>query len=109
MISIINRKVAHIRPAYKGLNKWMADTKNARRGLVFVNEERLPKEDDFLWTSLFKIGKEGSLEEVIHKYETNNYTHIELEGSCLGCWYDSNPCDRDVQIRILEKRVIKAP
>jgi len=64
-----------------------------------------------MWGNPFRIGRDGSREEVIKKYETwiRTQTHLmkrlpTLEGQRLGCWCKPFPCHGDVLVRLIEKR-----
>ncbi len=116
MSSVINCKVAFIRPAYNNLREWMADSNNTyigRRGIVFVEKERWPKEDS-VWANPFKIGADGTREEVLAKYETYICQRLDkepalkealfaLQGKTLGCWCAPEPCHGHILIRLIEK------
>jgi len=64
------------------------------------------------WGNPFSIGKDGSREEVIKKYEewiTNgegkyllNDLH-ELKGKILGCWCSPKPCHGDILLKLINK------
>lgn len=46
-MSVVNVKVAFIRPEYQNLKEWMQDDKNVyigRKGIVFVDGKRFPNE-----------------------------------------------------------------
>lgn len=111
-MSVVNVKVKYIRPQYKNLAEWMADTNNVyigRKGVVFINGERFPKQDS-IWANPFKIGQ-LSREEVIQKYEIYirqkiKDEHLEndilqLNGKQLGCWCTPDFCHGDILIKIL--------
>ncbi|SNW63019.1 hypothetical protein ORPV_1115 [Orpheovirus IHUMI-LCC2] len=62
------------------------------------------------WANPFKIGTDGTRDEVIQKY----YNHIvskpelisslhELRGKRLGCWCKPNPCHGDILLYILQQ------
>ena len=63
------------------------------------------------WGNLFVIGKDGTREEVIKKYEEyvrNNKVLMssiqELSGKTLGCWCSPKPCHGDVLIEIIKEK-----
>jgi hypothetical protein len=63
------------------------------------------------WGNPFKIGKDGTREEVVAKYETWIRKHpkllsclSELEGKILGCWCKPEACHGDVLIKLIEER-----
>jgi len=64
------------------------------------------------WGNPFIIGKDGTREEVIRKYE--NYILgfpelleqlSELKGKVLGCWCRPEACHGDVLIKLVAERV----
>jgi hypothetical protein len=63
------------------------------------------------WGNPFKIGRDGSREEVIHKYKdmiTANVQllkqiPVELKGKSLGCWCKPYPCHGDVLAELADK------
>jgi len=64
------------------------------------------------WGNPFEIGKDGTREEVIQKYETwltssPEAAHLRkklpsLHGKILGCWCKPHPCHGDVILKLLE-------
>ena len=64
------------------------------------------------WANPFKVGRDGSIDEVLAKYEA----HVrgqrslmeripELAGQTLGCWCSPKPCHGDVLVKLfLEQR-----
>lgn len=65
----------------------------------------------YKWGNPFKIGKDGSRQEVIQKYkdmiivntELINQIPIELKGNTLGCWCKPCPCHGDVLVDLADK------
>jgi Domain of unknown function (DUF4326) len=63
------------------------------------------------WGNPFKIGEDGSREEVIQKYRQwilDNPTLIaqlatELKGKTLGCWCKPNTCHGDVLAELADQ------
>jgi len=62
------------------------------------------------WGNPFKLGRDGTREEVIDKYEVwiKTQKHLmtalsELEGKRLGCWCAPLPCHGDVLIRLINE------
>ena len=61
------------------------------------------------WGNPFEIGRDGTREQVIAKYEEwiktkpdlMNSLH-ELEGKVLGCWCSPSACHGDVLIKLIE-------
>lgn len=60
------------------------------------------------WGNPYEIGKDGTREEVIDKYEKYILNSPvladieELRGKVLGCWCSPLPCHGDVLIKLLE-------
>lgn len=108
---VVNVRVAHIRPRYKDLREWMEDPNNVyigRGGVVFIDGVRFPPEDSE-WANPYHIGKHGTREEVIQKYEIRVRGKIgrgeldleELRGRNLGCWCRPEACHGDVLVKLL--------
>jgi hypothetical protein len=62
------------------------------------------------WGNPFRIGKDGSREEVIKKYEQWIRKHPrllkclpELKGKILGCWCKPEACHGDVLIKLINE------
>ena len=84
---------------YDNLKEWMQNPNNiyiGRRGILILNGKRYPEENS-IWANPFKVGNDGTLEEILLKYW--NYIHerlatepelfnklFELDGKNLGCW-----------------------
>jgi hypothetical protein len=115
-MSIVNCRVAYIRPEYTNLKEWMSNPDHvyiARGGVVFINGERFPKSNsDFC--NPFKLGKDGSRDEVIQKYKEYMETRLHresglvkkligLKGKKLGCWCKPDNCHGDVLIELIDK------
>ena len=113
-MSVVNCKVANIRPKYKNLQEWMEDQNNVyigRAGIVFIDKQRFPKQSSN-FANPFKIGKDGTHNEVIEKYK--NYITKKLEedillqeellkmkGKNLGCWCAPEPCHGNILLELL--------
>lgn len=111
--SVCNVKVSFIRPKYLNLKEWMLDSNNiyiGRKGIVFIDNQRFPKHDS-LWNNPFKIGKDGSREVVLKKFETYIKNRLKNESNLkeellklkyknLGCWCTSRteyyPCCNEI-------------
>lgn len=117
MAKVVNVSVKHIRPKYQNLKEWCEDENNVyigRKGIVFVTiegrKERYPKKDS-LWMNPYKIGKDGTREQVLKKYRSYIETIIEvmfdefvkLKGKNLGCWCHPEPCHGNILIEYLKK------
>lgn len=113
MTSVVNVKVANIRPQYKNLKEWMDYENNiyiGRRGVVFINGERFPKVDS-IWHNPFKINDNNTREQVIEKYRLyilekiiqNNLQEelYQLKNKQLGCWCKPLCCHGDVLIDLI--------
>ena len=64
------------------------------------------------WGNPFKIGIDGTREEVISKYEAHIMTHptlinelSELVGKTLGCHCKPLPCHGDILVRMIEDKI----
>lgn len=62
------------------------------------------------WGNPFVLGKDGTREEVVAKYEVHLRNSrplmqalVELQGKVLGCWCAPRPCHGDVLLRLLEE------
>jgi hypothetical protein len=63
------------------------------------------------WGNPFKIGKDGSRQEVIHKYkemiivntELIKQIPLELKGKTLGCWCKPYPCHGDILAELADE------
>ncbi len=110
-MSIVNCKVKHIRPKYNNLFEWMNDENNiyiGRKGVVFIDKKRFPEKSS-IFANPFKIGKDGSREEVLVKYRhyiTNNETLINellsLQGKNLGCWCCPEMCHGNILLELID-------
>lgn len=115
-MSVINIKVANIRPKYKDLAEWMGDPNNVyigRKGIVFINGERYPKQDS-IWHNPFKIDSIHDRNYVIQQYEIyirnkiNENSQLKqellkLKGKNLGCWCSPEKCHGDILLKLIEE------
>lgn len=102
MTTVANVKVNYIRKCgYDNLEEWCSDPTNVyigRAGIVFIkkdngSKERYPKVAS-VWANPFKVGKDGTLDEILAKYRSHITQKIkteglnlqELSGKNLGCW-----------------------
>lgn len=110
---VVNVRVAYIRPRYKDLREWMADPGNVyigRGGVVFIDGVRFPPADSE-WANPYHIGRHGTRDEVVEKYEARVRGKIErgeldpeeLRGRNLGCWCHPEKCHGDVLVKILHE------
>ena len=114
-MSIVNCRVENIRPKYVNLKEWMDDCNNvyiARANVVFIDKERFPKQSS-KFANPFKIGKHGTRDEVIDKYNDwmkerlNNDVELraefmQLKGKNLGCWCCPERCHGSVILQLLD-------
>jgi hypothetical protein len=113
---IVNVKVAYIRSQqYDNLREWMEDDNNiyiGRHGRVFINKVLFSYQKS-MWHNPFKTPKDGSLDEILIKYEDyirekikNENLHNELmklKGKNLGCWCKPEKCHGDVLLKIINE------
>lgn len=104
---VSNVKVINLRPKFNNLKEWIADPSNVyigRAGVVFIDRVRFPSQSS-LWANPYKIGKDGTRNEVLLKFETyirqklnnDNFRKklLELKGKNLGCWCVSRVCSHE--------------
>jgi hypothetical protein len=116
-MSVVNVKVQYIRQnGYNDLSQWMKDENNVyigRAGIVFINKERFPKQSS-IFCNIFKVGKDGTRDEVINKYEDYIRRKIiedpniknellKLKGKTLGCWCKPESCHGDVLLKLINE------
>ena len=110
-MSVVNVKVKYLRPKYNNLKEWMEDSNNVyigRAGIVFVENERFPKTAS-KFCNPFKIGKDGTREEVVEKYEEHirkiatKEEILELKNKNLGCWCKPESCHGDILLKLIEE------
>lgn len=114
-MSVVNCRVANIRPQYPNLEMWMAEDKNVyvgRKGVVFIEGKRFPTKDS-PFCNPFKIGRDGETrEDVLRMYrkyivsELNSNEELvkqllNMEGKNLGCWCAPEPCHADVLLELI--------
>ena len=65
------------------------------------------------WGNPFKSGRDGTLDEVLEKYERHimNRPDLlaalpELRGKVLGCWCKPKPCHGDILVRLTEEDIV---
>lgn len=85
----------------KNLKEWMNDPNNVyigRRGIVFIDGKRFPDQDS-PYANPFKVGKDGTRDEVCDKYREyfkKKFDLVtvkkELAGKTLGCWCAPHRC-----------------
>ena len=114
-MSVVNCKVAYIRPKYNNLKEWMSDPENVyigRKEVVFIDGQRFPKlESNF--ANPYKIDKDGTRDEVLTKYRkyiisklmsssTLTKELLSMKGKCLGCWCHPDPCHGNILLEIID-------
>lgn len=122
--TVVNVKVADIRPEYKDLEKWMKNKNNVyigRRGVVFINNKRFP-EHDSIWHNPFKINETSTREDVMRQYTVYIKNRLKLEpdlvkqllklkGKTLGCWCHPLQCHGDILVKMIKyyskKKLVK--
>ncbi len=116
MTYVQNVKVANIRPKYDNLQEWCNDPSNVyigRKGIVFINKERYPKEDS-IWANPFKITSITNRQQVLQEYESyirkkldSDNTLIQklldLKDKNLGCWCKPEQCHGDVLVKLINE------
>lgn len=114
MSKVVNVKVQYIRPEYKNLKEWCQDPKNVyigRAGIVFIDGERYPKKAS-PFANPFKVGKDGTIDEVLSKYRSYIMDKIkrgevslkDIERKTMGCWCKikgDEPCHGDILLSLL--------
>jgi hypothetical protein len=111
MSGVVNVKVSHIRPEFQDLSQWCLHPDHvyiARKGVVFINGERYPKQDS-IWANPFKIGRDGTREEILQKYRQYIQSNPlllallpELQGKILGCWCKPAACHGDILMELVD-------
>jgi len=111
--TVVCVKVANIRPEWQDLRAWCEDPANVYIGrgrIVFVDvggaKVRYPPADS-VFANPFKVGKDGTREQVVAKYRAWLKGEIQrgaitrgqleaLKGKRLGCWCHPQRCHGDV-------------
>lgn len=94
---LVDVRVKNIRPKYNNLKEWMNDENNvyiARRGIVIIDGERIPKQSS-IWANPYKA-KDYPGEDILNMYyeyitkkiDDENLVEelLKLKGKTLGCW-----------------------
>ena len=117
-MSVVNCKVQYIRPNYNNLKEWMNDSNNVyigRRGVLIIDKQRFPQTSSN-FANPYKIGKDGTREEVLTKYKEyitkkleNNNTLLNellsLKGKTLGCWCCPELCHGNILLDLIDKLI----
>ena len=111
-MSVVNCRVKYIRPTYNNLEEWIANDNNfyiGRAGVIFINKKRYPTKQS-VFANPYKIGKDGTRQEVIFKYKEylNNDKSlinklISLKDKNLGCWCYPEYCHGNVLLELIHK------
>ncbi len=116
-MSVVNVKVAHIRPlGYQTLKDWIADDRNVyvgRAGVVFVDGVRFPPTAS-PFANPFKIGKDGTRDDVLRKFRDYMTGRLEsspaliaelltLRDKHLGCWCAPEPCHGHILLELIDR------
>lgn len=101
------------------LKNWMSDDNNVyigRKNIVIIDKRRYPEKDS-LFQNPFKVGKDGTLDEVLEKYESYLKVKLEdeefreellkLKGKRLGCWCKPDRCHGDILLKYLNEELNK--
>jgi Domain of unknown function (DUF4326) len=105
--TLCNVRVKYLRPKYDNLKEWIEDENNVyigRKGIVFVNGVRYPKENS-VWHNPFK--GEGCIDRfrvyILEKLKDKDLLTelIKLKGKNLGCWCHPEPCHGNVVMEII--------
>lgn len=112
-MSVVNVKVKSIRPDFENLKEWIKDANNVyigRKGIVFIDKKRFPQQDS-IWANPFKKDRDGTLDEILEKYEIYIRKKIndenlkdelmKLKGKNLGCWCKPNKCHGDILLKLI--------
>ena len=113
--TVVNVKVAYIRPKYTNLYEWCQDKNNVyigRARVIFIDGVRYPYQDS-PFCNPFKIGKDGEREDVLNKYRQHLIKMLnegtitidqllELKGKNLGCWCAPEPCHGDILVEFID-------
>lgn len=112
--TVVNVKLAYIRPKYQNLQEWMNDPNNVyigRQGIVFIKNQRYPPVSS-MWHNPFKIDKDHDRNDVLEKYTEYIINKIEkenlqgellrLKNKTLGCWCKPEPCHGDILIELIK-------
>jgi hypothetical protein len=121
-MSVVNCKVAFLRPKYNNLEEWVNDDENnvyiGRAGVVFIEDKKTGKKERFPkqaseFQNPFKIGKDGTRDEVIDKFRKYIVAKLgsdsnlkdallKMEGKKLGCWCAPEPCHGNVLLELIK-------
>jgi hypothetical protein len=115
-MSVVNCKVKYIRPNYNNIKEWINDSNNVyigRKGVVIIDKQRFPQTSSN-FANPYKIGKDGTREEVLTKYKEYIIDKLEndnallnelllLKGKTLGCWCCPELCHGNILLDLIDK------
>lgn len=115
-MSVVNCKVANIRPEYKNLRNWCEDPNNVyvgRAGVVFIDNKRYPTHSSE-FCNIFKVGRDGDRMAVIKRYDRYIRARLKqeprllnklnlLKGKNLGCWCAPEACHANVLLKLIDE------
>jgi len=118
-MSVVNCKVAHIRPQWQTLAEWIEDHDNiyiGRANIVFIGNRRYPPNGS-PFANPFTIkdyGRDGALvryeqwirRELAAKPELAEQL-LKCRGKRLGCWCAPEPCHGNILLKIIEELAAK--
>jgi hypothetical protein len=115
MTTIVNVRVAYLRPQYQNLREWCENPNNVyigRKGVVFIEGVRYPPQNS-PWSNPFKLSASVTREQciekyreyIIHKIQTDNLVNelLTLKNKNLGCWCAPEPCHGDVLKELIDE------
>lgn len=112
-MSVVNVRVAFIRPEFRDLEDWCKTKNNiyiGRGGILIINGRRYPEKDS-VWANPFKLERDGTRDEVLEKYIRDRLEKepklreelIKLKGKKLGCWCYPERCHGDVLLKLIQE------
>ena len=76
---------------------------------IYIGRGTLTPVDTGIWGNPFKVGRDGTREEVVDKYWKWVITQPKilnllptLKGKRLGCWCAPKPCHGDILVELVE-------
>ena len=112
-MSLVNVKVAFLRPKYQNLKEWCSDSENVyigRAGIVFIDGVRYPPFAS-PWSNPYKVSPILTRQDAIEKYKTYIKSKFgdsfqeeleKLRGKRLGCWCSPEACHGDFLLELLK-------
>lgn len=115
MTTLINVKIKNLRPNFSNLKEWTNAPNHVyigRKGIVFIEGERFPKNDS-QWCNPYKIQGEITREKCLEQYKEYllnllndpeiKKQFLQLYGKVLGCWCSPEQCHGNIIIDILNQ------